>query len=83
MYSHPTFTGLSREKSVAEGVNVADLIINNAEEDEIGSVNIKIARLTTGDKKIYDKTLLITKVDDLACGVGYYKKWSALIVDSI
>tara|TARA_B100000242_G_C42776078_1_gene361320 strand:+ start:132 stop:599 length:468 start_codon:yes stop_codon:yes gene_type:complete len=74
MYSHPTFTGLSREKSVAEGVNVADLIINNAEEDEIGSVNIKIARLTTGDKKIYDKTLLITKVDDLACGVGYYKK---------
>ena len=59
---------------MAEGVSVADLIINNAVEGEIGYVNVKIARLTTGDKKIYDKTLLITKVDDLACGVGYYKK---------
>ena len=74
MYSHPTLTGLSREKSVAEGVNVADLIIKNAKVGSVNSVDIKIARLTTGDKKIYDKTLLITKVEDLACGVGFYTK---------
>ena len=74
MYSHPTLTGLSREKSSAEGVNVSDLIIKNAKEGSVNSVDIKIARLTTGDKKIYDKTLLITKVEDLACGVGFYKK---------
>ena len=74
MYSHPVFTGLSREKSISEGVNVADLIINNASEGKINSVSIKIARLTTSDKKVYDKTLLVTKVDDLACAVGFYKK---------
>ena len=27
MYSHPTLTGLSREKSISQGVNVADLIV--------------------------------------------------------
>ena len=74
MYSHPTFTGLSRENSISEGVNVADLIIETATEDQVKSVKIKIARLTTGDKKIYDKTLLVTKIDDLACAVGFYTK---------
>ena len=74
MYSHPTFTGLSREKSISEGVNVADLIIKNASEGKVNEVNIKIARLTTGDKKVYDKTLLVTKVEDLACTVGFYTK---------
>ena len=74
MYSHPTLTGLSKEKSISEGVNVAELIINNSTEKEVSAVNIKIGRLTTDDKKIYEKTLLIRKVDDLACGVGFYKK---------
>ena len=74
MYGHPTFTGLSREKSISEGVNVADLIIDNAVKDTVNEVSVKIARLTTGDKKIYDKTLLVTKVGNLACAVGYYSK---------
>ena len=74
MHSHPTLTGLSREKSISEGINVADLIIKNATSGKVNSINIKIARLTTGDKKIYDKTLLVTKVDGLACAVGFYKK---------
>ena len=74
MYSHPTLTGLSREKSVSEGVNVADLIIKNATEGKVKSVNVKVPRFTTGDTKIFDKTLLVTKVEDLACAVGYYKK---------
>tara|TARA_S200000501_G_C20436731_1_gene574762 strand:+ start:203 stop:622 length:420 start_codon:yes stop_codon:yes gene_type:complete len=74
MYAHPIFTGLSRKNSISEGVNVADLIIDNALEDRVKSVNVKIARLTTADKKVYDKTLLVTKVSDLACTVGYYTK---------
>ena len=74
MYSHPTLTGISKEKSIAEGVNVAELIINNASENKVSAVNIKIGRLTTDDKKVYEKTLLITKVNDLACGVGFYLK---------
>ena len=74
MYSHPTLTGLSREKSVSEGVNVADLIVKNATEGKVNSVNVKVPRFTTGDTKIFDKTLLVTKVEDLACAVGYYKK---------
>ena len=74
MYSHPTLTGLSREKSVSEGVNVADLIVKNATEGKVSSVNVKVPRFTTGDTKIFDKTLLVTKVDDLACAVGFYKK---------
>ena len=74
MYSHPTLTGISKEKSIAEGVNVAELIINNASENKVSAVNIKIGRLTTDDKKVYEKTLLITKVNDLACGVGFYIK---------
>ena len=74
MYSHPTLTGLSREKSVSEGVNVADLIVKNATEGKVSSVNYKVPRFTTGDTKIFDKTLLVTKVDDLACAVGFYKK---------
>ena len=74
MYSHPTLTGLSREKSVSEGVNIADLIVKNASEGKVHSVNVKVPRFTTGDTKIFDKTLLITKVEDLACAVGFYKK---------
>ena len=74
MYSHPTLTGLSREKSVSEGVNVADLIVKNATEGKVSSVNVKVPRFTTGDTKIFDKTLLVTKVEDLACAVGFYKK---------
>ena len=74
MYSHPTLTGLSREKSVSEGVNVADLIVKNATEGKVNSVNVKVPRFTTGDTKIFDKTLLVTKVEDLACAVGFYKK---------
>ena len=74
MYSHPTLTGLSREKSVSEGVNVADLIVENATEGKVSSVNVKLPRLTTGDTKIFDRTLLVTKVEDLACAVGFYKK---------
>ena len=74
MYSHPTLTGLSREKSVSEGVNVADLIIKNASEGKVNSVNVKVPRFTTGDMKLLDKTLLVTKVVDLACAVGFYKK---------
>ena len=74
MYSHPTLTGLSREKSISEGVNVADLIIKNATEGKVNSINVKVPRFTTGDTKIFDKTLLVTKVEDLACAVGYYKK---------
>ena len=74
MYSHPTLTGLSREKSVSEGVNIADLIVKNAIDGEVNSVNIKVPRFTTGDTKIFDKTLLVTKVDDLACAVGFYTK---------
>ena len=74
MYSHPTLTGLSREKSVSEGVNVADLIVKNATEGKVSSINVKVPRFTTGDTKIFDKTLLVTKVDDLACAVGFYKK---------
>ena len=74
MYSHPTLTGLSREKSVSEGVNIADLIVQNASEGKVNSVNVKVPRFTTGDTKIFEKTLLVTKVNDLACAVGYYKK---------
>ena len=74
MYSHPTLTGLSREKSISEGVNVADLIIKNATEGKVNSVNVKVPRFTTGDTKIFDKTLLVTKVEDLACAVGFYKE---------
>ena len=74
MYSHPTLTGLSREKSVSEGVNVADLIVKNATEGKVSSVNVKVPRFTTGDAKIFDKTLLVTKINDLACAVGFYKK---------
>ena len=74
MYSHPTLTGLSREKSVSEGVNIADLIVKNASEGKVNSVNVKVPRFTTGDAKIFDKTLLVTKVEDLACAVGFYKK---------
>ncbi len=74
MYSHPTLTGLSREKSVSEGVNVADLVVKNASEGKVSSVNVKVPRFTTGDTKIFDKTLLVTKVEDLACAVGFYKK---------
>ena len=74
MYSHPTLTGLSREKSVSEGVNVAELIVKNATEGKVSSVNVKVPRFTTGDKKIFEKTLLVTKVEDLACAVGFYKK---------
>ena len=74
MYSHPTLTGLSREKSVSEGVNVADLIVKNATEGKVSSVNVKVPRFTTGDTKIFDKTLLVTKIEDLACAVGFYKK---------
>ena len=65
MYSHPTLTGLSREKSVSEGVNIADLIVKNAIDGEVNSVNFKVPRFTTGDTKIFDKTLLVTKVDNL------------------
>ena len=75
MYSHPTLTGLSGEKSISgDGVNVADLIVKNATEGKVSSVNVKVPRFTTGDTKIFDKTLLVTKIDDLACAVGYYKK---------
>ena len=75
MYSHPTLTGLSREKSISgDGVNVADLIVKNATEGKVSSVNVKVPRFTTGDTKIFDKTLLVTKVEGLACAVGYYKK---------
>ena len=74
MYSHPTLTGLSREKSVSEGVNIADLIVKNASEGKVSSVNVKVPRFTTGDTKIFDKTLLVTKVEDLACAVGFYKE---------
>ena len=74
MYSHPTLTGLSREKSVSEGVNVADLVVKNASEGKVSSVNVKVPRFTTGDTKIFDKTLLVTKVEDLACAVGFYKE---------
>ena len=74
MYSHPTLTGLSKEKSVSEGVNIADLIVKNASEGKVNSVNVKVPRFTTGDTKIFDKTLLVTKVEDLACAVGFYKK---------
>ena len=74
MYSHPTLTGLSREKSVSEGVNVAELIVKNATEGKVSSGNVKVPRFTTGDKKIFEKTLLVTKVEDLACAVGFYKK---------
>ena len=72
MYSHPTLTGLSREKSVSEGVNVADLIVKNATEGIVTPINVKVPRFTTGDTKIFDKTLLVTKVEDLACAVGFY-----------
>ena len=74
MYSHPTLTGLSREKSVSEGVNIADLIVKNASEGKVSSVNVKVPRFTTGDTKIFDKTLLVTKIEDLACAVGFYKE---------
>ena len=74
MYSHPTLTGLSRQKSVSEGVNIADLIVKNASEGKVNAVNVKVPRFTTGDMKIFDKTLLVTKVEDLACAVGFYKK---------
>ena len=74
MYSHPTLTGLSKEKSVSEGVNIADLIVKNASEGKVNSVNVTVPRFTTGDTKIFDKTLLVTKVEDLACAVGFYKK---------
>ena len=74
MYSHPTLTWLSREKSVSEGVNIADLIVENATEGKVSSVNVKVPRFTTGDTKIFDKTLLVTKVENLACAVGFYKK---------
>ena len=74
MYSHPTLTGLSREKSVSEGVNVAELIVKNATEGRVSSVNVKVPRFTTGDTKIFDKTLLITKVKNLSCAFGFYKK---------
>ena len=74
MYSHPTLTGLSRDKSVSEGVNIADLIVKNAADGEVNSVNVKVPRFTTGDTKIFDKTLLVTKVENLACAVGFYTK---------
>ena len=74
MYSHPTLTGLSREKSVSEGVNIADLIVENAFEGKVNSINIRVPRFTTGDTKLFDKTLLVTKVENLACAVGFYKK---------
>ena len=41
MYSHPTLTGLSREKSVSEGVNIADLIVKNASEGKVNSIMLK------------------------------------------
>ena len=54
MYSHPTLTGLSREKSISgDGVNVADLIVKNATEGKVSSVNVKVPRFTTGDTKIF------------------------------
>ena len=60
--------------SVSKGVNVADLIVKNASERKVSSVNVKVPRFTTGDTKIFDKTLLVTKLDDLACAVGFYKE---------
>ena len=41
---------------------------------KVSSINVKVPRFTTGDTKIFDKILLVTKVDDLACAVGFYKK---------
>ena len=38
IYSHPTLTGLSREKSVSEGVNIADLIVKNASAGKVSTV---------------------------------------------
>ena len=50
------------------------LIVKNASKGKVSSVNVKVPRFTTGDTKIFDKTLLVTKVEDLACAVGFYKE---------
>ena len=41
-------------------------------KEKLNSVNFKVPRFPTGDKKIFDKTLLVKKVE--GCAVGFYKE---------
>ena len=73
LVAHPTSIGLNIINfKDSTGKEVGKEMIDIAKYGEVNEVDFMIARLTTGDKKEYKKTQLVTRVSGIICVVGYY-----------